>query len=147
MPEQLPADGDRRRAESFGSTAVEYDRHRPRYPRELVIELIDRDGIRALDVGAGTGIASAQLSEAGAQVIAVEPDARMAVVAAGKRIHVEQATFEEWQPASRSFDLVVFAQSFHWVQPQVAPPKVVTILPSTFPRPGGQSSTPSTTTS
>jgi SAM-dependent methyltransferase len=79
-------------------------------------------------VGAGTGIASAQLVGAGAQVLAVEPDSRMARVAAGKGIHVEQATFEDWRPAGRSFDLVVFAQSFHWVQPRVALKKVATIL-------------------
>jgi SAM-dependent methyltransferase len=71
--------------------------------------------------------------EAGAQVIAVEPDARMARVATGKGIRVEQATFEEWQPAGRLFDLVVFAQSFHWVQPEIALAKIGTIL-----SPGGR---------
>jgi SAM-dependent methyltransferase len=85
-----------------------------------------------LDVGAGTGIASAQLVEAGADVLAVEPDPRMAQVAADSGIPVEQATFEDWQPSGRSFDLVVFAQSFHWVQPQTALDKVASIL-----RPGG----------
>ncbi|MCW2686159.1 MAG: methylase involved in ubiquinone/menaquinone biosynthesis [Mycobacterium sp.] len=71
-------------------------------------------------MGAGTGIASAQLLEAGAHVLVVEPDPRMARIAADKGIRVEVATFEEWQPAGRSFDLVVFAQSFHWVRPRVA---------------------------
>src|SRR5262245_9709269 len=89
---------DRRRAESFGSRAAEYDRHRPRYPNELVAALVDRDGIRVLDVGAGTGIASAQLRAAGADVTAVEPDPRMAKIAADKGIRVEVATFESWQP-------------------------------------------------
>jgi SAM-dependent methyltransferase len=58
----------------------------------------------------------------------VEPDARMAEVAARKGINIEQATFEEWQPAGRSFDLVVFAQSFHWLQPRPALEKVRAIL-------------------
>ena len=122
-----PAHTDRRRAEAFGSAAEEYDRHRPRYPAALIAGLV-ADVARVLDVGAGTGIASARLVGAGAQVLAVEPDSRMARVAAGKGIHVEQATFEDWQPAGRSFDLVVFAQSFHWVQPRVALKKVATIL-------------------
>jgi SAM-dependent methyltransferase len=133
MPEPSPAHTDRRRAESFGKAAVEYDRHRPRYPRPLIAGLITRDGIRALDVGAGTGIAATQLAEAGADVLAVEPDERMARVAAAKGIRVEQATFEAWQPAGRDFDLVVFAQSFHWVDPQPALRKVAAIL-----RPGGR---------
>jgi SAM-dependent methyltransferase len=133
MPEQSPAHTDRRRAESFGAAAYEYDRHRPRYPRLLIAGLIPRRDVQVLDVGAGTGIASAQFAEAGAHVFAVEPDERMARVAAAKGIHVEQATFEEWQPADRDFDLVVFAQSFHWVDPRPALQKVAAIL-----RPGGQ---------
>jgi 2-polyprenyl-3-methyl-5-hydroxy-6-metoxy-1,4-benzoquinol methylase len=81
-----------------------------------------------LDVGAGTGIASIQLAKAGAQVLAVEPDARMAAVARGKGVHLEESTFEDWQPDGRTFDLVVFAQSFHWVEPCAALEKVSQIL-------------------
>jgi SAM-dependent methyltransferase len=53
-------------------------------------------------------------------------------VAADNGIPLEQATFEDWRPSGRSFDLVVFAQSFHWVQPQAALDKIASIL-----RPGG----------
>jgi SAM-dependent methyltransferase len=128
MPEYAPAHTDRRRAESFGAAAEEYDRHRPRYPQTLIADLVIRDRLRVLDVGAGTGIASAQLMAAGAEVLAVEPDARMARVAAAKGIPVERGTFEEWDPAGRRFDLVVFAQSFHWVEPVRALQKVASIL-------------------
>jgi SAM-dependent methyltransferase len=132
MPEQSPAYTDRRRAESFGVAADAYDRYRPRYPQILVTGLVS-DGLRVLDVGAGTGIAARQLAEAGADVVGVEPDERMARVASGKGIRVEQSTFEDWQPAGRNFDLVVFAQSFHWVDTRPALEKVAAIL-----RPGGR---------
>ena len=89
--------------------------------------------MRVLDVGAGTGIAAKQFAEADADVLAVEPDERMARVAVGKGIRVERSTFEEWQPAGRDFDLAVFAQSFHWVDTRAAPEKVAAIL-----RPGGR---------
>ncbi|HYZ68269.1 MAG TPA: class I SAM-dependent methyltransferase [Mycobacterium sp.] len=128
MSEPSPAYTDRRRAESFGNAAEQYDRHRPRYPRPLIDGLVTSAGMRVLDVGAGTGIAARQLAEAGADVLAVEPDERMAGVAAAKGVRVERATFEDWQPAGRQFDLVVFAQSFHWVDPDAALPKVATIL-------------------
>ncbi|MBJ7336896.1 class I SAM-dependent methyltransferase [Mycolicibacterium sp.] len=133
MSTRPPVHTDRRRAESFGTAALEYDRCRPRYPATLIADLVVGDGVRALDVGAGTGIASAQLSAAGADVLAIEPDARMARVAADKGLAVEQATFEEWDPGLRSFDLVVFAQSFHWVRPRSALEKVAALL-----EPGGR---------
>ncbi len=131
MPQ--PAHADRSRAGAFGLAAANYDRYRPRYPRELIVGLVGDDNQRVLDVGAGTGIASVQLQDAGADVLAVEPDARMAAVAAGHGIDVEQARFENWDHANRSFGLVVFAQSFHWVQPRLALNKVASIL-----RPGGR---------
>jgi 2-polyprenyl-3-methyl-5-hydroxy-6-metoxy-1,4-benzoquinol methylase len=76
--EQLHA--DRKRAESFGAASDDYDRYRPRYPEPLIASLISTPGLNTLDVGAGTGISSVQLTRAGATVLAVEPDPRMAVV-------------------------------------------------------------------
>ncbi|WBP92599.1 class I SAM-dependent methyltransferase [Mycolicibacterium neoaurum] len=128
-----PLHADRQRAESFGSAAARYDRHRPRYPAELIADLVAHQGIRVLDVGAGTGIAGAQLRAAGADVLAVEPDPQMAEVAGRKGLSVELATFQEWEPRGRTFDLVVFAQSFHWVDPQPALHKVRALL-----APGGR---------
>jgi SAM-dependent methyltransferase len=133
MSEHAPLHTDRLRANSFGSAAARYDRHRPRYPAALIADLVDRQGITALDVGAGTGIATAQLRDAGADVLAVEPDPLMAAVAAGKGLAVEVATFEDWEPRGRTFDLVVFAQSFHWVDPEPALRKVRALL-----TPGGR---------
>ena len=118
----------RRRAGAFGLAADDYHRYRPRYPAALVTSLVTVDGECALDVGAGTGIASAQLQQAGAVVLAVEPDPRMARVVSDQTIPVEVATFEDWDAAGRSFDLVLFAQSFHWVDPDIALPKVASIL-------------------
>lgn len=133
MPDTPHPHLDRRRAESFGSVAENYDRYRPRYPRPLITGLVTRTGIRVLDVGAGTGIASAQLTAAGANVLAVEPDPRMAEIATGKGVAVERVRFEDWEARGRIFDLVVFAQSFHWVEPREALRKVATAL-----RPNGR---------
>ena len=119
---------DRRRADSFGSVADEYDRRRPHYPPALISALVTGKGLRVLDVGAGTGISSAQLVQAGADVLAVEPDAKMAAVAETKGITIECSTFEQWPARDRTFDLVVFGQSFHWVDPDVALPKLASLL-------------------
>jgi SAM-dependent methyltransferase len=128
MPPGLKLFTNRERANSFGGAAHSYDAHRPRYPDQLVDDLLGCGARRVLDVGAGTGIASSQLVERGADVLAVEPDTRMAAIAQEKGIPVEIATFERWEPAGRRFDLVVFAASFHWVDPFVALPKARDIL-------------------
>jgi SAM-dependent methyltransferase len=129
---QPPADLhlDRARADSFGAAARVYDACRPRYPAELIDDLMMQGARTVLDVGAGTGILSEQLLGRGANVLAVEPDPRMAEVARGKGVPIEIATFENWHPAERRFDLVVFGQSFHWVNPDIALPKVHRLLPS-----------------
>ena len=121
---------DRARADSFGAAARVYDAHRPRYPAQLIDDLLMQSPQTVLDVGAGTGIASEQLLAKGVNVLAVEPDPRMVEVARGKGIPIEIGTFESWDPAERGFDLVVFGSSFHWVNPDIALPKAHRLLSS-----------------
>lgn len=128
MPPRLNLFTNRERANSFGGAAANYDAYRPRYPDRLIDDVLAPGARWVLEAGAGTGIASMQMIERGAKVLAVEPDTRMAAVAQAKGIPVELATFEDWEPAGRRFDRVVFAASFHWVDPAVALPKVRDIL-------------------
>lgn len=131
MPPSTNLHTNRQRANSFGSAALRYDAYRPGYPDALIADLVAPGVHRVLDVGAGTGIVSRQLTDHGCRVLAVEPDERMATVARDKGTAVEIATFEEWEPAGRRFDLVTFAASFHWVDPAVALPKIATVLTPT----------------
>jgi SAM-dependent methyltransferase len=119
---------ERRRAESFGAAASAYDQHRPRYPAQLIDDLVAPGVERALDVGAGTGISSRQLADRGVDVLAIEPDPRMAKMAVEKGIGTRVTKFEEWDAEDQTFDLVLFAQSFHWVDSGVALPKVRRLL-------------------
>jgi SAM-dependent methyltransferase len=80
---------------------------------------------RVLDVGCGTGKAAGARAGRGLVAPGVEPDARMAEVARGHGLAVEVATFEAWEPAGRRFDLLTFADSWHWVAPAVAVPGTV----------------------
>jgi SAM-dependent methyltransferase len=119
---------DRARADSFGAAARIYDARRPRYPEQLIDDLLRQGAQMVLDVGAGTGIASEQLIAKGVDVLAIEPDPRMAAIAKDKGIPIEIGTFESWDPAERRFDLVVFGSSFHWVNPDIALPKAHRLL-------------------
>jgi SAM-dependent methyltransferase len=108
---------DRGRAESFGEQAERYDRARPGYPPELVDALVAGGPRDVLDVGCGTGIVARALRARGCRVLGVEPDARMAAVARGHGVVVEEAAFEHWDDAGRRFDLVACGQAWHWVDP------------------------------
>ena len=84
-------------AESFGSDAARYDRSRPSYPQALVNRIIAASPGRAvLDAGCGTGIAARQFQAAGARVLGVDPDERMADLARQTGVEAEVAAFEAW---------------------------------------------------
>ena len=121
-------------AESFGSDAERYDRARPSYPAALVDRIIAASpGPDVLDVGCGTGIAARLFQAAGGQVLGVDPDARMADLARRRGLEVEVATFEDWDPAGRTFDTVVAGQAWHWVDPVAGAAQAARVL-----RPGGR---------
>ncbi|MEV5988770.1 class I SAM-dependent methyltransferase [Streptomyces sp. NPDC052051] len=124
----------RRTAESFGVDAQRYDQARPGYPDALVARIVaGSPGPDVLDIGCGTGIAARQFQAAGCTVLGVEPDARMADFARARGLEVEVAAFEAWQSAGRTYDVVIAAQSWHWVDPVAGTVKAARLL-----RPGGR---------
>jgi len=121
-------------AEGFGGDAGRYDRARPGYPAELIARIVAASpGRDVLDVGCGTGIASRQLATAGCRVLGLDPDPRMARIAARGGTTAEVAWFEDWDPAGRLFDAVTAAQAWHWVDPDAGAAKAAAVL-----RPGGR---------
>jgi SAM-dependent methyltransferase len=124
----------RQMAESFGTDPDRYDRSRPSYPQAMVARIVDASpGRDVLDVGIGTGIAARQFQAAGCRVLGVEVDARMAEFAHRHGAQVEVARFEEWDPAGRTFDIVIAGQTWHWVDPVVGAARAAEVL-----RPGGR---------
>ncbi|MGW4022601.1 class I SAM-dependent methyltransferase [Streptomyces sp. NPDC005009] len=127
------------RAHSFNAAAAQYAANRPSYPPALfdaVEELTGRPlaGSRVVDVGAGTGIATASLHARGADVIAVEPGDGMA--AEFRRIlpdvPVVRGSGDALPLAGHCADLLTYAQAWHWTDPARAVPEAVRVL-----RPGG----------
>lgn len=129
MTEDRPLHAHRDRADSFGSVAAAYDRFRPRYPDDVVDEIaaLARGG-RVLDVGCGTGLLADPLARRGLAVLGVEPDHEMAEVARGRGLDVEEATAETWDPSGRTFSVVTFANSWHWVDAEATLPMIRDIL-------------------
>ena len=83
----------------------------------------------AADIGAGTGKMSALLAEEGLDVRAVEPSAAMRAQARPHPLITQvAATAEDTGLGTASCDLVVYAQSWHWVDPAAAGAEAVRIL-------------------
>jgi SAM-dependent methyltransferase len=121
-------------AEGFGADAGRYDRARPGYPVDLVERIVAASpGREVLDVGCGTGISARLFQAAGCRVLGVDPDPRMAGLARQGGTETEVAKFEDWDPAGRTFDAVVAAQAWHWVDPAAGVAKAAALL-----RPGGR---------
>ena len=121
-------------AEGFGADAGRYDRARPAYPAGLADRIIAASpGRDVLDVGCGTGISARLFAAAGCRVPGVDPDPRMAGLARQGGTETEVAKFEDWESAGRTFDAVIAAQAWHWVDPVAGAAKAAAVL-----RPGGR---------
>jgi ubiquinone/menaquinone biosynthesis C-methylase UbiE len=119
---------------SFGPYADAYDRARPSYPQEAVGWLTGGGRSAILELGAGTGKLTELLHRGtGHDILATDPLpemlSRLVQRAPVKRV---AATAEQIPLRSRSVDLVVCGQSFHWFDHQRALPEIARVL-----RPGG----------
>lgn len=112
-------------AQIFGEDPALYDRFRPTYPRELMETIVaaTASDLPVLEIGAGTGKATKAMLALGKEVHALEPDPRMAAVldlkCKGEAIRIEQATLEGARLVRESYDLVLAAQTWHWVDADV----------------------------
>ena len=119
-----------------------YDSVRPAYPHEAVAALIDaarrargasetgRGGpLRAADIGAGTGKMSELLARGGLLVDAVEPSEAMRAQASSiEGVTWHAGVAEETGLPNDVYDIVVFAQSWHWMDPERAGLEAARIL-------------------
>ncbi|GAA1127306.1 class I SAM-dependent methyltransferase [Arthrobacter flavus] len=114
---------------------AQYDRVRPGYPPDIVHWLIPASASAAADVGAGTGIFTAELLKCGLQVTAVDPSADMLGVLAAKlpAVDVVVGTAEATGLPPSTVNLVTIAQAWHWVDPVAATTEAARIL-----TPGGR---------
>ncbi|WP_051276969.1 class I SAM-dependent methyltransferase [Marmoricola sp. URHB0036] len=118
---------------SFGPVADAYDRARPSYPDDAVHWMVGSGRSMVLELGAGTGKLTEVLHRAGHDVLATDPLPDMlAVLATRVDAHHVVATAEQIPVRSRSVDVVVCGQSFHWFDHDVAMAEIARVL-----RPGG----------
>lgn len=109
----------------FNDRADAYSRARPAYPGPALDAIVAGCGhqppIAAADIGAGTGISSRMLAQRGCSVVAIEPNKSMRErgaadsLAANLAIRWIDAAGEATTLDDASSDLILCAQSFHWL--------------------------------
>lgn len=128
--------GDDSRAVVFGRDAAAYEAARPSYPESVIRQIESLVPAReAVEVGAGTGKATALLARDGLRLTCVEPSREMAAVLKARNlpgVDVVVSTFEEWRGIPSSIDLLFAAQAWHWVDSETSLAKTMSLL-----RPGG----------
>ena len=124
--------------QAFGSVAEQYDRARPTYPAAVFDDLAELAGLepgsRVLEIGPGTGKATAELVRRGYTVTGIELSPELAAIARRNvpAAEIEVGDFETWEPAEAGFDAIVAFAAFHWIAPELRYAKPARLL-----RPGG----------
>lgn len=114
----------------FEQMALEYAEARPPYPVAVFDTLeaagVIGNGIRVLEIGAGAGLATRELSRRGCEVVALEPGVQLAALLSNAvpGVKVLTARLEDAQLPDHSFDSAVAATSMHWVDLSVGLPKL-----------------------
>jgi SAM-dependent methyltransferase len=100
----------------FSGLADVYDKYRPRYPAEAIDAILD--GLNPhptiVDIGAGTGISTRALCDAGARAFAIEPNDDMRAFAIASGVDARKGTATETGLRSGIADAVTSFQAFHW---------------------------------
>jgi len=126
----------RRQRVLFDSVADLYDVCRASYPTDIIESVVSMSGVHAgdpiLEIGCGTGQLTRQLAAYRFAFTAIDLGPSMIQVA---RRHVNDvdvrfavSSFEDFDAPDASFDLIVSATAFHWIDPAVAWTKPVRLL-------------------
>ena len=124
-------------AQTFNANAAIYDDVRPGYPEPLYQDIQALADMTAaatiLEIGAGSGIATYEMAARwNVRITALEPGAELLHLARKRcrqypNIRFVQSTFEEYE-TPETFDLIVAATAYHWIDPAVKLTKPAKLL-------------------
>jgi SAM-dependent methyltransferase len=113
---------------TFDQVASVYHKARPAYPDALIDDVVSyadlKPNDRIFEVGCGTGQATKSFAERGFPILATDPGSEMLRSARESLAHFSnveflETTFEAWPTDRAAFRLIIAAQSWHWVSPEV----------------------------
>ena len=114
-------------SEMFNRMVGYYDKYRPGYPQDIVDAIINKAslarGSKLLEIGAGSGKATAQFADYGFEILCVEPGPELADKGRerfkDKNIKFVVSRFEDCSALRNDYDAIISAQAFHWLpQPE-----------------------------
>ncbi|NJN11521.1 MAG: methyltransferase domain-containing protein [Richelia sp. RM1_1_1] len=128
---------NKKRSDSFNEVAEIYDIARPGYPSELIEDVIKFANLlpwaTILDIGTGTGKGTLPFAEKGYTIHCVEPGEKLVAIARDNlrfypKVTFDIKTFEDCDLRADTFDLVISAQAFHWINREIGYFKVAQVL-------------------
>lgn len=125
----------------FSNRVENYVKYRPGYPAEMFAYLIKQKVLKSdsviADIGSGTGISAKLFLDNGNMVYGVEPNNEMRKAA--EKLYSRQKNFksivgtaEATTLKSKSIDIIIAAQAFHWFKPEEFKKEIIRVL-----KPGG----------
>lgn len=121
-----------RRKTWYSPVAEDYHRVRPRYPREIIRQVVGITGLsdrsNLLEIGCGPGTATVDIAKFGCSMTCLEPNPDFYRFARANcqpypRVKILNTSLEEWPIETGSFSAVIAASSFHWIPKESAYPK------------------------
>lgn len=125
------------RSHYFEEVEESFGRHRFAYPTEVIDKILAFGGKgwqpRILEIGCGVGEATALFAPRGLPMVCLEPGP--ALLASARQtcrdypdLQFVQSTFDDWNPGSQRFDLVIAARALHWVRHDLRFTKTADVL-------------------
>jgi SAM-dependent methyltransferase len=121
----------------YSPAAEAYNKVRPRYPSELIRQVVEVTKLNAdskiLEVGCGPATATVGFAPLGFSMTCVEPNPDFFRLAQQNcqsypNVEIQNTSFEEWTLVEHEFNAVLAATSFHWISPEVGYSKAAKAL-------------------
>jgi len=122
---------------TFGNVSKLYDSARESYPDELIKDIIKISKIKpkcnVLEIGCGSGIATRLFAQEQYKILAIDISKELIGIAKMKlsqfgNVSYQVTSFEDAMLKPQTFDLIISAQAWHWVDPDVGYSKAYNLL-------------------
>jgi len=124
---------------TFNEEVINYEKHRPKYCRELFDSIIEyaqlNEKKKAIEVGIGTGQATTPILKTGCSLTAIELGDNLASYSKVKfkeydNFRICNIAFEDYNFDNNSIDLIYSGTAFHWIPEEVGYRKTYEMLRS-----------------